>query len=377
MMKKLISIYIILFTFFSCQKLEVDPDSIGSPVFIVPLNVDGQNFELVAGDNNYFQFTGKEDFDNYTEFFGELKDENCEVNCQPSLKMTFRTNDIERLFQDGTINYLESVPSVQPRVKTTLTAEATGVGEIQYFWEFEDNSILQGETVEKDFDFGSIQNVRLKTIDGDGCENIQEREINLEQNPSPAISGCEDYSIIMLSQLDSLSGELYYNFFVLGINSQSFASNLIWSDDTFFPFLCIHADSLPSEICVDVFPNNSNCPQVSTCLSIQSPNTTNPSTNFCTAKFHYENELVLEPQNVDQLESVVIEYTDENGEVFSSKDFPQLSSYFQIKDFENYEQNNNGNPTIKFSGNFTCDAISQNGETISIQSSDFTFAIEK
>ncbi len=376
-MKKLISIYIILFSFFSCQKLEVEPDFIGSPVFRVPLNVGGQNLELVAGNNNYFQFTGKENFDNHSEFFGELKEENCDVNCQPSLKMTFRSNDVERLFQEGTINYLESVPTVQPRVKTTLAAEATGVGEIEYFWEFEDNSILQGEVVEKDFDFGSIQNVRLKTIDGAGCENIQEREINLQQNPSPAISGCEDYSIIMLSQIDSMSGELYHNFFVLGVNSQSFASNLIWSDNTVFPFLCIHSDDLPSEICVDVFPINSNCPPVSTCLSIQGSNTTNPSPNFCTAKFHYENELFLEVQNEDQLESVVIEYTDENGEIFSSKDFPQVSSTFQIVNFENYEQNNNGNPTIKFSGNFSCDAISQNGETIRIQSSDFTFAIEK
>ena len=376
-MKKLISIYIILITFFSCQKLEVEPDFIGSPVFSVPLNVEGQSLELVAGNDNYFQFTGKAEFNNYTEFFGELKEENCDLDCPPSLKMTFRSNDIEQLFQDGEVNYLESVPSVQPRVKTTLTAEATGIGEIQYLWEFEDNTTLEGETVEKDFDFGSIQKVKLKTIDSDGCENRQEREINLEQTPSPSISGCEDYSIIMLPQFDSMSGQWINNFFVLGISSQNFASDLIWSDDTIFPFLCIPADSLPEELCVEVFPFNSNCPPVSTCLSIQSTNSSNPSSSFCTAKFHYENELILEPQNVDQLESVVIEYTNENGDVFSSKDIPQNNSTFRVTNFENYEQNNNGNPTIKFSGNFSCNAISQNGEIIDIQSSEFTFAIEK
>lgn len=373
-MKKIIFILLGIGLFFGCQKLEVDPDFTNDPVFKATLIVEGENKNLVAGDDNYYLFTGKETTAGLTEFYGNLKEENCLDECAPELKISFKTNDIEQLFRNNFIDFEESITSVKPIVKLRLNAAPQGVPPFENTWQFEDGATLTGDHVFKEFEVNTTETIQLKTVSGDGCENLQERTIEFTDFTVPTLS-CEDYFFFIDPQPDS-SGLTNGVFIVpIGVESLALPDSLVWtnngSSDLFFLF---HPDSVPSEICVDIF-SNFGCPQQTICLNLQN-NSATPNESFCSTHFSYTDEIIFVPNSATNSESVIIEYT-KDGEIYYSNILPQNGAQFEIKSFETYEVNEKGNPTIKYTASFTCSLSTLSGEIIEMEAQEVIFAVEQ
>lgn len=375
-MKKLTIVLLGIGLLFGCQKLEVDPDFTGQPVFKANLIVDGESKTLVAGDDNYYLFTGKETIGGATEFYGNLKDENCSDDCPPELKISFKSNDIQSLFEKSFVDFEESTNTVKPLVKVRFDAAPHGVSPFENTWLFEDGTTLTGDHIFKEFEANTTGTVQLRTVSGDGCENMQERTIKFEDFPDSNTAGCEDYFFFIDSQPDS-SGFTNGIFIIpIGVESLVSPDSLVWQNDNSSDlFFCFHPDSIPSEICVDIVNLNSGCPQETICLSLQDNNST-PDQSFCSTQFSYTDEIIFVPSSVSNEESVVVEYIQDDKTFYSSV-LTQNGAQFQIKSFENYEANEKGNPTIKYTASFTCSLSTLSGEIIEIEAQEVVLAVEQ
>ena len=361
--------------FFGCQKLEVDPDFTDEPVFKATLIVDGENKNLVAGDDNYYLFTGKKTVAGVSEFYGNLKEENCLDECAPELKISFKTNDIEQLFRNAFIDFEESITTVKPIVKVRLDAAPHGVAPFENTWQFEDGTTLTGDHVFKEFETNTTETIQLKTVSGDGCENVQERTIEFIDFSIPTVVGCEDYFFFIDPQPDS-SG-LTNGIFIVPIGVETLAppDSLVWTNDGSSDlFFCFHPDSIPSEICVDIF-SDLGCPQQTICLNLQDNNST-PNESFCSTHFSYTDEIIFVPNSTTNSESVIVEYIQE-GKIYYSNVLPQNGAQFEIKSFESYVANEKGNQTIKYTASFTCSLSTLSGEIIEMESQEVVFAVEQ
>ena len=373
-MKKLTIILLGIVLFFGCQKLEVDPDLVRQPVFKANLIIDGVNKTLVAGDANYYLFTGKESNAGVTSFFGNLKEENCQSDCPPELKIVFKTNDIEALLNNNFIDFEESISTVRPKVKVRLDAVPHGIPPFENTWQFEDGSTLTGDHVFKEFEANTTESIQLMTVSADGCENIQERTIEFTNFPNSSSTGCEDYRFFIDPQPDS-SG-LTNGIFIIPVGAEtlSLPDSIVWDDGSSDIFFCFHPDSIPPEICVDIF-SNLGCPPQRICLNLQD-NTSNPDEPFCSTQFSYKDEIIFVPNSVVNTESVVIEYI-QDDEIFYSNILPQNGAQFEIKSFESYDLNEKGNPTIKYTASFSCSLSTLSGEILEMEAQEVIFAVER
>jgi len=345
----------------------------GTPVFFANLLVDGETKNFIAGDDNYYLFTGKKINNNNAEFYGNLKEENCQMDCSPELKISFNSNNIEQLFGTTNIDFEESISSVKPMVRLFLNAASHGVPPFENTWLFEDGSTMIGDQVIKEFETNTTEKIRLTTIDGSGCENVQERNIELSDFPN-SNSGCEDYVFFINSTPDSSVINCDIFIAIVGAETLETPDFVIWDDFSTQFFNCLPANDLPSEICVDIF-NVVGCPEETFCLNLVE-NGSMSNGEFCTTQFSYSDEIIFVPNNAGNSESVFIEY-EEDGEIYYSNILPQNASQFEILSFENYKANEKGNPTIKYTASFSCQLSTLSGEIIEMQADEIVFAVEK
>ena len=134
--------------------------------------------------------------------------------------------------------------------------------------------------------------------------------------------------------------------------------------------------SVPNTICATVYEQG--CIE-EFCLNMTTePNNPLSSRAFCATQFTSTEEFVFVPGDTLQNETVLIEYTDESGVIFSSEITPQAQdAFFIIEDFEPFDANEKGNPTIKMEIDFSCKLASADGEVLKINSAFGIFAVEE
>lgn len=362
--------------FANCQKIEIDPDFTATPVFSVDLNIDGEAKSFIAGESDYYQFTGKTSDNGIYEFYGDLKQENCTDDCEASLKITFRgTNDnaIDLFSNNSSFKYKALNPAGTARARVSLDAIPFGEPPYNHVWEFEDQPNQTGDHVEVEFDDLDLQRIKLTTTDGLGCENVSERELDLS-NIAPGSSGCPEY-IFFVQPLDSSSLDPYFFIFI----NSPFGGNpdwIMWNDSTVGNVNCFHIDSTYGEICATVY-EQSCVEEFCMTISGDSSSQTSPS-SICATQFTSMEEFVFVPGDTLQLETVLVEYTDESGMIFNSEITPQeANAFFNIQNFESYDPNENGKPTVKIDFDFSCKIASSSGEVLRIESANGVFAVEK
>lgn len=361
----------------SCEKIELDSEFTGTPVFSMDLDIDGVVKTLTAGNENYYQFTGKNIEQGAFEFYGDLRQENCIDICGESLKITFRSDRIAPTVipAGASLKYKESNPAVTPKARIQLEAVPFGEPPFSHVWEFEDPSIddLTGDRVVIEFDDFASQRIKLTTTDNDGCENISERNIDLS-DLNPFSNGCNDYILFIEPVVDS-SGFGDPNFFVFLFNNFGAPDSAVWDDGTIGFVNNFNVDSIQGDICVTVY--DQGC-EADYCLSMTVPTDNSPS-NFpkiCATQFTTQKEVVFEQGDTTQLNTVLVEYTDETGKVFSSEISPQsVDSYFNVTDSQPFEVNEKGEPTRILDVKFSCKIASPDGETMTINLGQGTFGV--
>lgn len=356
-----------------CEKIELDPEFTGTPVFSMDLDIDGVTKTLTAGKGDYYQFTGKNTEQGAFEFYGDLRQENCIDTCGESLKITFRSDGIATagIPAGSSFKYKESNPTVTPKARIQLEAVPFGEPPFSHVWEFEDPNIddLTGDQVVIEFEDFSSQKIKLTTTDNEGCENISERDIDLS-DLNPFSDGCDDYILFIDPVVDSSD-----NFFVFLFNNIGPPDSAIWDDGTNDFVNYFHVDSIHGDICATVY--DQGC-EVEYCLNMTiSPN--DPTGNFpkiCATQFTTQKEVIFEQGDSSQLNTVLVEYTDDSGKVFNSEISPQSAdSYFNVTDSQSFELNEKGEPTKKIDIEFSCRIASPDGETMTINLGQGTFGI--
>lgn len=360
--------------FANCQKIEIAPDFTAAPVFSVDLSIDGATKSFIAGENDYYQFTGKTSDNGIYEFYGDLKQENCADDCATSLKITFRgtADRATDLFSNTqSFKYKATNPAGTAKARVSLDAIPTGEPPYNHLWEFENQTTQTGDHVVIEFDDLGFQKIKLTTTDAIGCQNISEREVDLS-SIAPGFSGCPEY-IFYVQPLDS--GSLSTNFFIL-IDSPfgGNADSIKWDDSTIGNVNFFNTDSISQEICATVYEQGCVEKFCMTMAGVSGSQTSVPS--ICATQFTSMEEFVFVPGDTLQNETVLIEYTDESGTVFNSEITPQEPNvYFNIINFESYDLNENGKPTVKIDIDFTCRIASASGEVLEIESGKGSFAV--
>lgn len=371
-MKNFSLIILGVLAFWSCQKVALDDNTADTPVFKVQLNVDGEIVSMTAGDNDYYQFTEAVKTDDYNENIGHLRQIDCDLECAPELKITFRTSDNQNSFPPRRFTYFSAQPSVLTRIRATFDAFPSGTPPFEHQWLFEDGTQLTGAQVSYDFvpDFDQV--VKLTSMDSEGC--VQESERNIMPSQQNAQFNCPDYRFFIDPLLDSAG--FSNSIFLIPISSFGAPDSVMWQDGSTNLFFRTILSLAPIQYCATIFDFD-GCPPVEICTEIADQDPNNNQFDNCIAQFTYQQDLIFEPNDLTQLETVLIEYTDELGVTYSSALLPQDNATFSVQQFEDYEDNENGQPTLKFEGDFTCKVASIDGDIKTITSEELSFAVGK
>ena len=373
-MKNLTFIILGIVAFWSCQKVALDEPSANAPVFKVQLNVDDESVSMTAGDNDYYQFTEAVQMDDYNEHSGHLRQIDCGSDCAPELKITFRTSNIQSQLSQNQFTYLTAQPSVLPRIRATFHALPAGTPPFENQWLFEDGTELSGAQVVYDFTPDVEQVVKLISTDSEGC--VQESERIVMPSQQTTQFNCADYIFFIDPQLDSAGFSNNIWLMPLATFGNPIPDSVVWHDGTTNLFFITTIGSAPTQFTATIY-DFEGCPPVTISTEIFDQNPSNSQFDFCNTQFTYEQDLIFETNDPFQLETVLIEYTDELGVVYSSDLLSQDNASFSIQQFEDYQENENGQPTIKFDGSFTCEVASIDGDIKTISATDLSFAVGK
>jgi len=105
---------------------------------------------------------------------------------------------------------------------------------------------------------------------------------------------------------------------------------------------------------------------------------------YCSARFSYQVTEVMQVDSIPvviqdslQLSTMVVEYTDAAGKLFSSAFAPQsnANTYFEILSVEDYDDNENGEKTKKLSLRFACRLWNANGSFIELQNGEAVMGV--
>ncbi|MCB0662886.1 MAG: PKD domain-containing protein, partial [Saprospiraceae bacterium] len=319
-MIRLLSILMAL-TIFSCSKIEIEPDSTSDPVFQLSGEVDGNAFELIAGNDGYFQSTSFEvnDLQQY-ELKGKLELSGCNSNCPPSLEMIFKspiqsgTYNVQDALETGSVRFFQQWEQPEEVMLVRLFSKPSGVAPYQYEWDLGDGRFIDRANPQVTFFQPGTQNITLTVTDASGCSSSQTRSVAMDD-------GTSECSIILTPPVpcepDSASGLPRYCVKAIATGGQP-PYTFHYDNQTFTgSFLEIQLDYFPAEdLCVSVEDAVGNS---STNCANYLLNTSSPSgTQSCNTQFTYQSEISQLPYDSLQAGSVEVIWTDASGKSYSS-----------------------------------------------------------
>ncbi len=341
----------------ACKKVNLPPVENGDPVFLINAEVDGGALELTAGEHDYYLFTSYErDIEGVMTMTGVLKPESC-TDCGPYIKLTFREK-VASTAADFNISTalpiggytLEAAPAVEEyHYMLQLTAAPSvyeGDNVTSYYWTF-DNGLppLQelNPLIELD-NFTQPITVTLANTTALNCNSSVEKTISF--NAIAQDCGVDfDFEVAQGGFFNQITAipDGTPPFTYLWLNGNATAS--IYANNN-------PQDSTFSEECVTT--SDANGCQIKSCLATKNY-PINPTQGeflqlYCYSNFSYET-FIDTVEIVDPLQYglVTIEYGDALGNIYRSDQGPQdLTSFFELLEIEDYEDNENGEKTIKF-----------------------------
>lgn len=342
-------IVLILIATVSCKKKEY-PESTkeGSPVFNCAMTVDGTPIALSAGVDNYYMYSSyQQDSNNVYGFTAKLKQTDCN-NCPNSLEI--RINDfkvsasngpaqIDSALLPGNYNYLQSTAASFYEAQFQSSYNKTAAS---YFWNFGDGTTSTLANPTHVYKRSGNYKVNLNINGTSSCVSSASNFENI---------GIFNYKFRTLINEDSSMGNLI-NF--SSINSQGVGPyQYLWNfGDGSTSTLASpshnyqHTGSYPVTLRVtDIY--NGDIAYAKYNVVTQS------DLSSCAA--NYTLNAVNYSPNTLGLSNIVVNWTDANGVVYSSKSPLQpLSSYFTIVSTESFQNNDNNQMTKKLHVKFTC-----------------------
>jgi len=364
-LSRYLALLAIVFTAFSCKKLEppVVPDD--EPDFSIQFSIPGQNVNFAAGVDNYYLFSDFEKTgDGLHAFTGELRNIFCEENCRNSLKI--KIYDFE-LAPDSDININESIAvdtdyeyayeegGEDTTYVMTFTPDlpVQATGNYEYIWTI-DGEVFSQETVQISQENPFSGDVCLKLVDlTDMCNGNICKEVNFTQTIDS-----ECFAKIIIS--DTFPDSDFVRLAV--IDSEGLPpDNVLWNtgetNDSIF------VDMLDTFS----FTGNSNGCLISGEGQLNGDLTQAQSVFFCTPDFQTEFEREISPILNTVLGKIVIEYIDDNGVFYSSfnGDGGEFLN-FRVKSINSYDRNERDQATVILEVEFSTTVVSEEGNSLEI-----------
>jgi hypothetical protein len=382
--------------FGGCQKIDLGNPVDGSPVFSANVTLNGEVKEWQAGVDGYYLFTGFEKgADEVFVFTGQLKKDSCgTAACGESLRVKIRDfqqtlsgpSDVAQAVAPGTYPYFFPAAADTLWVLDTTTTYQLAFDAGQsvvppnsvplYTWNLNNGAIVQPGQIAMLSLPEWPQNLEMTLTmqaNNQNCTSTQTRRVELpDPNGQP-----ESCSVFIDTMLDS-SGVFIENLVAVPAGSAPFS--FIWQDSTILETWPV-VNAIQS---IDAIVSVGDAEGCTASAGYSTP--LNPGTigAYCSARFGYEVTEVIVVDSIPvvvndslQLSTVVVEYTNEAGELFSSAFTPQsnANAYFEILSVEDYDDNENGQKTKKLSIRFACRLWSANGAVIDLNNGEAVMGV--
>jgi hypothetical protein len=368
MKSSIFKIFVAIIVIISSCKVKQDPIGyIGNAEFYASGTKNNSSFLFEAGNNNFvMQTVNSIDSLNVKTYTGTIK-KNCS-NCNEKLSITFRNYEIgnssnwvaDSLFKEFYFyNYFNEIlpPS---GYKVVFTNKSIGLGKVDYKWDFGGG-------------FGSLSENPVFVFNSDGKKNIQLQADFKDANCKSLIS-----NPIYINP-NNLNNYIDYDYTNIGSNvfrctvknADSSTHKFVWqylNQTNSFPkgnTFELPAISIEGVHKVDLLAIN----KATNDTTIVSKNLATSANTDCSSNFEYS---ISPIRDTLQLKKVLIEYVNENGSIYSSKNFEQFTG-FVIKEIENYKDIVPGKKTIKVKILFSC-KLSDGVNIIDLKDIDAVFA---
>lgn len=344
--------YILLFSlliFVSCKKKEYPVSSIeGTPVFNCSMNVNGTPTSFEAGVNNYYMYSSfQQDSNSVYGFMAGLKQTGCS-NCPNSIQIQINDckvraanaqTQIDSALIPGNYNYLLSTAAsyFTAQFQSSYNKPASS-----YLWNFGDGSTSTSSVTNHVYKKAGQYKVSLTVNGVNSCVS----NVNTFQNIGFLNTG------FRTTIIDSSAFGNSVSFFANNIQGSppysylwNFGDGTAVSTATNPNHTYLHIGSYP--VTLRVTDNTGKIAYANYNFVTQTDNSS------CAA--NYTIASVNATPNTLGLSNIVINWTDANGIVYTSKDPLQpAASYFTIVSVDDYEKNDNNEVTKKLHVKFSC-----------------------
>jgi len=338
----------------SCEKQELVGDP-GTPVFMaeVPF-LNEETFEVVAGDELYYMFASHQELDSSTVHGGLFgKEDICEESCAEN----FAIKLVQKDFLEG---------------------EKPSLGKYEYYSIPKDGFKHDFSMSASDEEALNWTTWKLRNQNHTGQPSISFNSNN-DSAPKDAIQLLYDVPGQFIAQFERsvlpkpLNCKLEFKLsrvvnegIYLELNTASPFSFVNWSHGAVGNKILIDFNS---QIYSANVYDATGC-QTKFIISFKTQNITKDYT----VNLNQDSYMFSTPDNSDR--SVIIEYTDKNGDFYTSSIIGQILPFeFEIESVEDYKNNTLGEPTWKLNAKFDCILFGENGATKRIVDGKAVFAV--
>ena len=347
----------------SCQTVEFpEPKETGSstPQFLFEGTAGGNTLNWAAGQSNYFmEATTEKDQNGVYIFRGHLKEEGCSGTCANSLMISVR--DVGIATSTVPVNINDALKNGTVQLANTNTMDS-----------------VQVKITERPQNGSSITNIEIGGLPQDiNDQGVYKVPADRNANIKITAAHNEDMFSYQLSQplFDSnknlrLKIGLKTNNKVLKITLNptppSEVKTVEWQDGS--DGKNFEIDELPKDrITATVIYKNGQ--EAKFVLTLNDKFSFEKFNEGITLGFNYESSL-LPASNPKMLNTVLINYFDENGEKYTSLNANQVNSnIFRIEESENFKENQQGQKTKKVKFELNLNVINMAGEEINLNGS--------
>jgi len=365
----IVPLFVLMIT--ACKKKDLPPDESsngGSPVFYVRGEVSGFPINLQAGANNYYMTSSYyQDTTNVYVYKAEMKKKDCPSNCGYAL--TILINDSQVSAPSGSMSVSSGLKpgSYQFSTNNPATLAYTGVftpddpmsPDVMYTWDFGNGDLQHSYIATHAFVPGQTSKIKFSTsavICGADLSNSFKVGNPLQANIQPVSKpdGGLGLSYKFVANT-TVSGALQYEW--------DFGDNSDLSTEASPTHAYAKSGRYIAKVRL-IDAQNDTC--VSYCQVSAMPQ------KDCSANYTAVFNAI---RDTKALGAVTVLVTDASGTVYSSRDYLQPSgSNFEIVSVEDYQSNDQGEPTKKVKIRFNC-TVNHNGSQLTVKNGEAVIAV--
>ena len=332
---------LILLALTSCRKKDFPPDTRSEEGgFYFKADINANPITIKAGESGYYMYTGHTLDTNVMTFTGDLREQNCNA-CTKRLKITLRDyrtwnplrpNPVDSSLHTGTY-LLSNSPGYLVKFKSKFNTTAN-----TYLWNFGDNSSSTEANPSHVYATAGNYSVSLRVRSNTNCEQYISKIEKINSNSR--------FYSIQTQTLDATS------FAFRSTLSDTINYSCVWNfgdGTTSFQFEPKHQYAIPGTYPVTLKIGDLN-DTVTTRLNLATITTPMAClTNYDIESFSFNS-------NPGKFAGAMIEWTDENGTLYSSYNAQQPNwSQFTVLSVEDYLINEKGEKTKKIKVRFDCE----------------------